>query len=239
MRGDLGVRAAAALCAATWAVGQAEAQGAGSVLEPLRFQEAFNNIVALPGGVLFGVAIGDIEPLADASRIAIDFRGGTASRLCVSVLSIDGRYWAKLEFDISNLPSGTYRVRFPTSYAAELGRFRRYEVAVNPELSDQCRDGPIKGYGAVRWTQAASDAQVTLLVNSSDVRTTLEVPHRYGGSVRYDCKALSTRITGPYHYNSICTAEISSDLNLQQAQLMRYRVAGSPPSLIPVPIVLP
>jgi hypothetical protein len=215
----------------------ARPQGLG-ILDPLHFQEDFTNTVALGPALIHGVAIGDLEPAVEVGQIAVDFAGGIANRLCVSMLSIDGRYWARLEFDISNRRSGTYQVRFPTTHAADLRRYRRYEVAVNPILSDQCDDGTIRGFGAVLWAPREPATQVALLINASGLRTILEVPDRDGGSIKYQCGPLAGHVPGPFYYDTVCNAEIDSSLDLQRARLIRYRLDGKPPIDVPVAISL-
>ncbi len=220
------------------ASGDARSQNRPS-LAPVYFEEAFRKPKALdPPFFVQGVAIGDLDRPVEPDEIAVRFSGGTAARLCVQIDSIDDKYWARIEYDIANRPSGTYQIRFPTKYANDLKRFKRYQVAISPLLRAQCDDGTTQSFGAVEWSMGGPATQVAVLVNSGGLRTVLEVPDRDGRQLRFECVDLPGGSPGPTLYDAVCNADIDPALDLRRAMLVRYRVDGKAEMRVPVAISL-
>lgn len=87
--------------------------------------------------------------------------------LCAEISSQNGRYEAKLEYDVSALAEGEHQFSLPTSYTGKLRSFTTKEVAILLRGSDNCKsDGGEFYYGS--WNPNVKSDSLFILLNTEN-----------------------------------------------------------------------
>lgn len=82
----------------------------------------------------------------------------------MEVNSIDGRYWAKAEFDVSGGP-GMKDLILPTAYRSVLYRLGPTQLAFSATLADSCASAPAL-FLETSWGTAEPGEETLILVNA-------------------------------------------------------------------------
>jgi hypothetical protein len=85
--------------------------------------------------------------------------------LCVGVSSQDGRYNAKLEYDVKGVRPGRVKFRLPTKYKKEISQYKAGELAILSQLNERC-GAKTRMYALSSWSDQASTDSVSIFVNS-------------------------------------------------------------------------
>jgi hypothetical protein len=129
--------------------------------------ERFIERVPVGGWGLVGVSADTVGKSADVSRLSVHLIRHASPLLCVTVVSIDGKYLGRAEYDVNAAVPGRYRLTFESSHSAHLLAYRPLEVAVLAELKQRCT--PSHRAEAVllsSWTDRPSTRNALVLVNS-------------------------------------------------------------------------
>jgi hypothetical protein len=108
----------------------------------------------VPVGAEFFVGISnDINDIQlNPSKIYVSIPKVHDDKLCVSLNSIDGKYKAKLEYNISKLPKGEYEFEIPTEYNEKISTYKTQHVAIIAKSSSKC-DLEEGKYHISKWQQ--------------------------------------------------------------------------------------
>ncbi len=218
--------------------GAAAAQPAGgrAPIAAAAFKETYRDNVPVAGEVRVGVVAGDPEATVDPGRLFVRLPATEAPKLCVQILSQDGRYLAELEYDISGSTPGLQPLQFPTRRASEVRGYRARELAVLAHAATgSCRK--VKEIVVAQWSDEASPAAILVLLNVTDVDTTLAVPLVAGGHQRIACR----RIEGDAQktaFDTRCEVPFDAKLRLADARIRRRQFENALPD-IRLPVRVP
>lgn len=149
--------------------------------------------VAVSGGVRVGVMASPSEAGVDPDAFTVFLPGPLATdALCVEISSRDGRYSARIEYDLAGAEAGALRLGLAnTRHGSELGAYSEIELAILARLRDGCAapadaEAPFVVAG---WRAGAAPDVVTVLLNS---RIPAEIVGEDGGrqTLRVRCSDL-------------------------------------------------
>ena len=127
--------------AATWiflATGSCAQENPARAINPRSFQELERTTVPAAGGVVVGVTSNGVGQFNGELRVRVpSARDPRATRVCVELNSIDGRHWAKAEFDVSAGP-GVKRLVIPSAAQSRVSKSLPDELAVSAALASRC-----------------------------------------------------------------------------------------------------
>lgn len=139
-----------------------------SVLASINFSEHFEKSVPVSGTVLTGVQYASAEPLSRKSLMTW-IPTSHAARLCLSVISDDGRYRASSEFILPPNLSGFTTLDYPTSNFKELREYGPNRIAALGVLQNSCNgEGIIQNAWLlpVSWSPIRETDHIILRINS-------------------------------------------------------------------------
>lgn len=206
-----------------------------NVLDPLdNWREKWIENVPLAGGIRAGVMTGADESSVDPNIITIFIPESNLTRLCVEIVSQDGRYRAKLEYDVKDANKGPLLVRLPTKYESELKEYRKNEISVLAEMNQACGDS-INTFVVACWGNCNGIDDITIFVNSS-VPTEIMVPFEGQQCTSLPCNTIENENT--IGYNKYCN--ISSDIIIKENSnlVIRQRYKNGY-EYIPLPLKFP
>ncbi len=148
------------------------AQGEESVLKPTTFREGYRSTVPSAGGVVVGVESITNDRFDGRIRVRVPPKfEPQATRVCVNIISLDGRYWAKAEFDVSSGP-GPKTLVVPTKYGSVLETLPPVDIAVSAVLADQCEAGSNQ-YLEASWGSSGTGRPETVILVNAQAGTTV------------------------------------------------------------------
>ena len=185
--------------------------------------EIWRERVPLSGGPIVGLlAIGGKAKIHDA-RPTVYLPESHERLLFVTIRSRDGRYFAEAEYDVANLPSGSYTLDLQTGYAVELSQYWGKELAVLAQIGRSCRDKDTGTFAVTSWEATGPPGDVTLFLNigASNRARVLGVP---SGPVK--CSRIREDHTTAY--NTECVLSLSQNalhsLSVEQRHFRRKRL---------------
>ncbi len=200
------------------------------------WQENFTEDVPVSGGVRVGIMSGATDVLVDPSGLRVFLGASDSPRLCVDILSVDGRYSAHLEYDVAGRAPGPYLLQFPTRRADSLGDYRADSLAVLAAYGENCGAERVRGLAVVAWQAVERLQQLTVFVGTGGARAQLLIPSS-GGVLKVPCTDLDTAAPR-VSYDAACTIQLTDDLRLRET-VIRRRHFGSTLKDVPLPLVLP
>ncbi len=226
----------AVLVVLIWACPQTPVPPLGSeALEPASFTESYRDeAVPVSGGLRKGVLAGPVTALVVPGLLTTWLPAQRTGRLCVTIESIDGRYYGELEYELQALPQGHRILWFPTAFEARLREYRARELAVLSYFAPTC-DDPIDLILPVAWgDEELPGGETTLFINSQDMDTQLYLPD----ADRYiDCDS-SPSSRPQLAYDSECSITVAGRRKTNDLVLVRQHFGDRPPP-VAVPVYIP
>ena len=129
--------------------------------------ERFLSQVQVAGAEILGVQAKAGDLPANSAQLSVFLPTHLTGRLCVAIASYDGKYNGRVEYDVSGLPAGRYRLQYPTEFRSSLAQYRAADVGVLAELKRRCEVGDrAEAIVVASWDPVAALDSVTILLNS-------------------------------------------------------------------------
>ncbi len=197
-----------------------------------RIEENYSPLISVSGSPRAGVMIGSTdEPLA-RGKLWVTLPEQTTGTLCVSIQSRDGRYSADIEAQLDNRPAGDYELNFTTEYKDELSGQQGTYLGMLATVRDDC-EGDIRSILLSRWDEENSSNQISVLINSARLQTSLLIPQADGLERTINCNPLEE--TPLVAFDKKCVFEISNNDRLSETMILRRRFRSYlPPISLPI-----
>lgn len=191
------------------------------------------------GGLRVGVMMGVSESGIDPDVFTVILPASDLSLLCVEVSSQDGRYEAKIPYEVGKLSPGPIQLSLPTKYEKKLSGYKAKEVSILARLSQQC-GAPVGTFVVAGWDERApTDTTISVFINS---RVPTYIVGGIGGTIEYEvrCSDLREGAMATVAYNKHC--EVPESWVTPNIELyVRQRIRRGPTTSfrdVPLPIKL-
>ena len=148
------------------AFGLTAAASAGlPALTPLR--EHYDKSVPVSGNTLVGLRRGPASAALSLSGLSVEIPKGAAGKLCLAMITRDGRYSGSQDFDLNGAGSGATGLRLQSQKERDgaLQLYRVADLAVRFRMRSSCDSGPPGTYLVSQWPGATSSDPLTVYVN--------------------------------------------------------------------------
>jgi hypothetical protein len=186
--------------------GQAQA-----IVSPEVFTELYLDQVPVSGSILAGLQHSTPSDSTGKS-LWVRIPQAAIGKLCVSVITDDGRYSAAAQFALSALSSGEHSLPYPTKYGERLRRYTSGRTALLASIADVCASpgANLPTYLPISWSPPADANKFLVLVNSGDSDVRL---YRNSTKTFSQCKKVEMN-AARVAYDTICTVDVvSTDSN--------------------------
>jgi hypothetical protein len=142
--------------------------GQSAPLKSVNFVEHLEKGVPVSGSLLVGVQYETADRIIQKSLTAW-IPSSHPSKLCLSVISDDGRYVASAEFSVSSAQSESVTLDFPTEQFGTLQHYGPSGLAILGILQEVCNGGAIYKDGSltpISWLATTPGSPLALKVNS-------------------------------------------------------------------------
>lgn len=161
--------------------------------------------VPVSGGVRVGVVTEPSPSPVDPQTFTVFLASADRSRICVEVSSKDGRYEARLEYDIAGREAGATAFELPTAFGEQLGSYAGRDLAILTYVGD-CGEAP-EEYLAATWGGSSDPDTVVVFVNSQ-VPTFVVGGERGRTDFTYECVPAAGDVAAKA-YNKECRVPAS------------------------------
>jgi hypothetical protein len=191
------------------------ADNAPKPLAPDKFEEFFLDAVPVSGTVLVGAQFSD-APINITEALWALLPQTESGRLCISILSDDGRYNAKAEYLLSDHHVGEQFLLLPTKKQRELMQYGSGRLALLATIKTSCQGEDLKAalnYIPLSWGRPVSVARISILVNAgdADVRLFNSSTRSYSG-----CTKLEDTNRSKTHVAFDTSCEIATTPNMRE-----------------------
>jgi hypothetical protein len=125
-------------------------------IKPKPGWEKWQDRVPVGADFLVGIHSNQKDESIDPSRLFVTLPKNHGPILCVSISSIDGKYKAKLEYDIKNTGSGEFEFEIPTEHKDKLSKYKTQNVAIISKSGQSCTS--TNGiYHVASWNKSLED----------------------------------------------------------------------------------
>jgi len=100
--------------------------------------ETFFEKVPVSGEIRVGVMGYESDERVKPTRFFVWIPGHNVGTMCVEISSRDGRYEARLPYDISGLKEGVHEFELPTKYASDLRNYTVKDIAILAKIGRSC-----------------------------------------------------------------------------------------------------
>lgn len=192
---QIGVRSAGQLwhvgmCGMAWCAMGGRTTAAAQAMAPLEPRskwERWVDEVPVSGGVIVGVMASAARSPVDLNALTVELPRSAAGPLCVEVSSHDGRYSARLEYDLGPSRARTaIALRLPTQYGSRLRSYTASELVVLARLTRKCGD-PQGAIVPAAWSQTGRGDTVYVFANS---RVPTDVLGGVGAAAQYEARCV-------------------------------------------------
>lgn len=190
-------------------------------ITPFQFEETLRADVPVSGSILAGISL--------SGKIALNGKlklyalvPAKDHILCVTVKSIDGRYFSISQYKIDTLIPGWVTLKFPSQYIKVLKAYEEGEVSILASAHQKQSNCSSAGeYLLARWRMATDekDQQVSILINSGRIKSYLRSSVSNGQPV--ECSEI--RSTKLVSYDKVCNLDIS-DFKTGKWTIIRRRM---------------
>lgn len=143
------------------------------------------------------------------------------STLCVNISSNDGRYSAKLTYDISNLNPGIHEFSWPTKFLKDLREFSTENISILSKLGDDCNDEDAQ-YVLSGWTDLDSKENIWIILNSERTPMIHIRNKSTRKSLEFECEKLKDQRNVAFNCScKVPISEICDDCEIAVVQRIR------------------
>lgn len=141
--------------------------------------EVWQERIPVSGGVRVGLMLEQSKSEIKPNRFFVMIPDTALKSLCVELSSKDGRYSARVDYDLTGVEQGMKEFYLPTRYAKELKKYASDELVILASLSSSCGENP-EWYLISSWDDKIYEtASVVAYVNSA-VSTSLSFQNGNG-----------------------------------------------------------
>ncbi|HFQ5317685.1 TPA: hypothetical protein ACGVBR_003999, partial [Vibrio vulnificus] len=192
----------------------------------ISFQEQYNSKVKVSGVFYAGVVVGD-RKVDDSLYVTLPEKENNNLTLCLEVKSVDGVYFANLEYDISKSEQGLNKLEFPTEYIDELSNISTNGLAINGWLSEDCNSSKIGVKHIMSsWGDFGEHGTLTLLIRSDARKDVAYIPSE--NAFIYRAKCLPIEEVYAISFDKLCKFS-NVDFSKVKAITVKRRNLGSIP----------
>lgn len=221
------------IIAAIWAVAPL---AVAQPLDPDRFEEYLNPKVEVSGTTRAGILLDAMATATALETLSVRIpENFTHDRLCLNLVTRDGRYEAIMEFSVPSGAEGLIELTFPSRYKRQLLEPEKPFLSVLAGLRKDCEDDETI-YLPAGFSLSESLTKLDVVVNVGDLDAHLAIPTRGGSKRRIECERIE--ISPTVAFNRICTVELDAALNLMDTVIHRDDFFGNPLPPIALPIAI-
>lgn len=203
-------------------------------LQPLHFDESLNPEVRVSGATRGGILINALDRPTSLDRLLVRLPETLAERrLCLNLVTRDGRYQAQMEFDVPESAENFVELAYPTRFQTQLLQADQPYLAVLASLRKDC-SGADALFVPVAWHLPDGLQRLQILVNAGHNDAQIIIPTRDGTRKTFPCERIDAdaRIA----FDRLCTIELSADLDLLGAEIQREDLLFNPLPPVALPI---
>lgn len=145
--------------------------------------EVYQEKVPVSGGVRVGLMFDQNETEFNPSQFFVNIPKTEITNLCVELSSKDGRYSAKLNYDISTVSEGLQQFYLPTKYRDELSDYASDELVILASLGNTCMEKP-EFYLISGWNHSSKPSSMVIYINSA-IEASLALQSADGGTAEF------------------------------------------------------
>jgi len=134
----------------------------------------------------------------------VQLPAGASGRICVQLLSKDGRYQARLEYPAQRNGNRELALDLPSNHRDELKKYSEVELAIRAVLRPDCHQAGGTSVLA-SWTAGPPDSQFVVLLNSDFATWVVRLASDGRVADRVTCQELTGIIVS---YNRICRVPV-------------------------------
>jgi hypothetical protein len=178
---------------------------------PEVFTEAYLEQVPVSGSILTGLQYSTPSDSA-GKNLWVRIPQAAIGKLCISVITDDGRYSAAAQFSLSALTSGEHSLPYPTKYGQQLRKYTAGRTALLASIADACTSPreSLPTYLPISWSPPADANKLLVLVNSGDSDVRL---YRNSTKMFSPCNKVQMN-AARVAYDTICSVDVvSADSN--------------------------
>ena len=136
-------------------------------LAPYRVEERWRPETPVAArGVVVGLMADPQGTLLNPARLFVDLPAGGPPLLCVTIVSLDGRFEASLEYTPQGA-TGRLPLVGPTQHLRELRDYTPEQMAVLAHLAERCNRS-VTEYVVASWAPYVPDGRVMVMVNARE-----------------------------------------------------------------------
>lgn len=161
--------------------------------------ETFSKKVKVSGSYFHGLQYAGKHEL---DELYVHLPEASAGKLCIAIISIDGRYKAKLRHKILSPLSGRTKISFNSKYLDSLSSYKENELAINARLGDNCGQELTAPKLVVSWGEEFAPVDLIIFLRSDAHKDTAMLPNSERPLYTVKCQ----KITGSYNvsYDKKC-----------------------------------
>jgi hypothetical protein len=179
-----------------------------ATVSPEVFTEAYLDQVPVSGSILTGLQYSTPSDSA-GKNLWVRIPQAAIGKLCISVITDDGRYSAAAQFNLSALSSGEHSLPYPTKYVEQLRKYTSGRTALLASIADVCASPGARPptYLPISWSPPANANTFLVLVNSGDSDVRL---YRNSTKIFSPCKRVEMN-AARVAYDTICPVDVVSE----------------------------
>ncbi len=207
---------------------------AAGPLQPVHFEESLNPEVRVSGATRGGLLLEAFEQPASLDRLLVRIPAHTrAKQLCLSMITRDGRYQARMEFTLPDTRDEFVELIYPTRFREELIHSEEPYLAVLARAGQKCENAAAV-FVPAGWTRPDVLSRLHVVVNAGNIDAFIVIPDMQGRENRFECVRIQSSPT--VAFNRLCTIELDETLDLMQGEIRRDDFFGNPMPAIALPI---
>ena len=167
-------------------------------LDKLQFRESFAENVNISGSVRAGVMYRSNLPNATPDSLYIDIGSKSNQILCARILSVDGKYGADIDYQLTGNRSGFTQFQLPTIMHDVVTSYTPNQLAVLAEIKPRCKSRKGHIVPASWGKPLVTSGIVKVFLNSGANNTFLKLYKHGGGSKKLSCNPIEAERNTAY-----------------------------------------
>lgn len=196
--------------------------GAPAVAEPLQplvFDESLNPEVQVSGATRGGLLFDAMTRPDSLERMVVRLPDEAPGHLlCVSLITRDGRYQARMEFDLPQHSPGFVELAYPTQFRSHLLQDGQPYLAVLASLRSDCSKSA-GSFVPVAWEMPDSPDQLFVIINAGHHDARISVPDSTGDRKLFPCQPVDSEAR--IAFDQVCTIDLAPGLDLRKTKIER------------------
>ncbi len=207
---------AAILCALCSFAQIGYAENAELRIEADSFKEQYVEKVNVSGSIKAGAIALPTDQVAEIESLWIDIPETDLKMVCVSIVSVDGRYEAEFSHNIEDGQSGKTKVIIPTRYEDVMKSYAPADLAVRAQIKENCKK---VGRDIFASWQPDFGEDMMFFVNSEAMNDVLRLKTKGGETKSFRC--IENDSDRPVAYNKGCLIKGYKDYDLSKVMIIR------------------